>query len=334
MNISTMPCPICDLDQKSVSRVPRHDRDVDDIQCARCGKFMFCPSNVSFDWESRVVPEFLLQKGLTKRDGKRASVLLRKYLSIYTRECLERGLPAPLIDPFNPDELVRLAETYAFTPVAAKTEKLLRLIERRSTFPGEQIRVNPELEYPAVHAIGSEEFDFYLQALREEGSLEYGTTMAPGDSKTVPLLTVTLQGWRRLAASGARSRTGFVAMSFDPSMNSAFSHAIEPAIREAGYEPLRIDKVHHNEKICDLIVAEIRRSRFIVADVTMQRQGVYFEAGFAMALGLPVIWCCHEDDLKHVHFDTRQHNHIVWSEPADLRQQLGDRIRATIGAVG
>jgi hypothetical protein len=27
------------------------------------------------------------------------------------------------------------------------------------------------------------------------------------------------------------------------------------------------------------------RSRFLVADVTMQRQGVYFEAGFAMALG-------------------------------------------------
>ena len=121
-------------------------------------------------------------------------------------------------------------------------------------------------------------------------------------------------------------------MSFDPALNSAFSEAIEPAIREAGYEPLRVDRVHHNEKICDRIVAEIRRARFVVADVTMQRQGVYFEAGFAMALGLPVIWSCRKDDLKNVHFDTRQYNHIVWGQPPDLKQQLRDRIRATIGA--
>jgi nucleoside 2-deoxyribosyltransferase len=93
-----------------------------------------------------------------------------------------------------------------------------------------------------------------------------------------------------------------------------------------------VDKVHHNEKICDRIVAEIRRSRFLIADVTMQPQGVYFEAGFAIALGLPVIWCCRRDDLANVHFDTRQYNHIVWDQPLDLRQQLADRIKATIGA--
>jgi nucleoside 2-deoxyribosyltransferase len=141
-------------------------------------------------------------------------------------------------------------------------------------------------------------------------------------------------GWGRLGATGVNSRIAFVAMSFDPGLNSVFSDGIALAISDAGYDPFRIDRVHHNEKICDRIVAEIRRARFLVADVTMQRQGVYFEAGFAMALGLPVIWCCHKDDLKNVHFDTRQYNHIVWSEPADLRRQLSDRISATIGAAG
>jgi nucleoside 2-deoxyribosyltransferase len=121
-------------------------------------------------------------------------------------------------------------------------------------------------------------------------------------------------------------------MSFDPSLDNAFLDGIAPAIRDASYEPLRVDKVHHNEKIRDRIVIEIRRSRFVIADVTLQRQGVYFEAGFAMGLGLPVVWSCRKDDLHNVHFDTRQYNHIVWEAAADLRQQLRDRLIATIGS--
>jgi nucleoside 2-deoxyribosyltransferase len=331
MAAGTTGCPICDLNASFVHRSPRYDRDVDDVECARCGKFMFAPAHISFDWDSPVVPPFLIQKGLSRRDAKQASLLLRRYLSIYARECSERGLPAPLINPFNLDELARQAETYAFTPVAAKTEKLLRLLEKRTIFPGQHVRLDPELDYPAVHAIGVEEFGFYLQALQKEGSLEYGTTSVPGETKAVLLITITLQGWQRLAATGVNSRTGFIAMSFGASMDSAFSEAIEPAIREAGYEPLRVDRVHHNQKICDRIVVEIRRSRFLIADVTAQSQNVYFEAGFAMALGLPVIWCCRKDDFTNVKFDTRQYNHIVWSDTSQLRSQLHDRIIATIG---
>ena len=43
-------------------------------------------------------------------------------------------------------------------------------------------------------------------------------------------------------------RTGFVAMCFDPSLDSAYSDGIKPAIGGAGYHPLRVDEVHHNEK--------------------------------------------------------------------------------------
>jgi hypothetical protein len=58
---------------------------------------------------------------------------------------------------------------------------------------------------------------------------------------------------------------------------------------------------------------------------------VYFEAGYAMPLGLPVIWLCQEDDKNRVHFDTRQYNHIFWKDIEDLRTQLRNRILATIG---
>ena len=98
----------------------------------------------------------------------------------------------------------------------------------------------------------------------------------------------------------------------------------------------------HN-KIDDQIIAEIRRSRFVVCDFTCElieydgkqkafpRGGVYYEAGFAQGLGIPVIWMCRADHIEHVHFDTRQFNHITWSTPEELREKLRNRIGAVIG---
>ncbi|HUN96136.1 MAG TPA: hypothetical protein VMU69_07850 [Bradyrhizobium sp.] len=105
---------------------------------------------------------------------------------------------------------------------------------------------------------------------------------------------------------------------------------------------MRIDKKEHGNKIDDEIIAEIRRSRFIVADFTcaligkskfreaVARGGVYYEAGFAQGLGIPVIWTCRADCIDYVHFDTRQYPHIVWSETTELRSKLTNRIRAII----
>jgi len=61
------------------------------------------------------------------------------------------------------------------------------------------------------------------------------------------------------------------------------------------------------------------------------RGGVYFEAGFAMALQLPVIWTCSKESISDLHFDTRQYNHIVWEAPENLRELLKARIGAVIG---
>ena len=78
-------------------------------------------------------------------------------------------------------------------------------------------------------------------------------------------------------------------------------------------------------------MTEIKNSRFVVADATDQRPGVYFEAGYAMGLGLPVLWSVREDDLQNVHFDTRQYNYIIWRAADDLEQQLYNRVSAVIG---
>jgi nucleoside 2-deoxyribosyltransferase len=109
----------------------------------------------------------------------------------------------------------------------------------------------------------------------------------------------------------------------------AFSHDRDPAeksisaaIRASGYLPIRVDQVEHVNKIDDEIIARIRASKFLVADFTLQRNGVYFEAGFMLGLGRPVIWVCEESDLASVHFDTRQYNTLSYAYPADLQTRL------------
>ena len=79
-------------------------------------------------------------------------------------------------------------------------------------------------------------------------------------------------------------------------------------------------------------IAEIRRSRFVVADYTGHRGGVYFEAGFALGLGLTVIPTCRNDEISELHFDIKHLNTLGWQTPAELADKLNKRIRAVIGA--
>ena len=136
-----------------------------------------------------------------------------------------------------------------------------------------------------------------------------------------------------LSSSVTSSQIGFCAMWFDKSVLSIWINAIEPAIKGAGYDPKRIDSHQHNNRIDDEIIAMLRRSKFIVADFTGQRGGVYFEAGFALGLGLQVIWTCKKSDLKEVHFDNRQYNFVTWEDDKlnEFKVALQNRIEATIG---
>lgn len=113
-----------------------------------------------------------------------------------------------------------------------------------------------------------------------------------------------------LKTKAVNSEQAFVAMWFGESVGEAYEKGIKPAIRDSGYSPLRIDEKEHNNKIDDEIIREIRRSRFVVCDFTcgliehegertaLPRDGVYYEAGFAQGLGIPVIWMCQQITLS------------------------------------
>lgn len=132
-------------------------------------------------------------------------------------------------------------------------------------------------------------------------------------------------------ASNIASSVGFCAMWFSEDVKPLWDQVIGPAIQDSGYEALRIDSKQHNGKIDDEIMASIRGAKFVVADFTGNRGGVYYEAGFAHGLDLPVIFMCREGD--DLHFDIRQYNCIFWKldNLDDARERLKNRILATLG---
>jgi hypothetical protein len=147
-------------------------------------------------------------------------------------------------------------------------------------------------------------------------------------------LVITVPGAlavEKMASSGADFGQGFVAMWFNAAFDAVWTDGFSKAISDAGFRPIRIDKKDYVGGISDEIIAEIRRSRFAVVDYTEQVNGAYFEAGFALGLGLTVIPTCRADQIDKLHFDIRHLNTLPWKEPADLAVNLAKRIVAILG---
>lgn len=128
----------------------------------------------------------------------------------------------------------------------------------------------------------------------------------------------------------SKTKKVFIAMSFAENMKEVRKN-IERAVKDSGYVPMLIDVKEHNNQIVPEIYKEIEESSFIVADLTGQRGGVYYEAGYAMAKEKPLILSCKKDKKEKPHFDVAQINTIFWQDEEDLYNRLVNRIKATVG---
>jgi nucleoside 2-deoxyribosyltransferase len=125
-------------------------------------------------------------------------------------------------------------------------------------------------------------------------------------------------------------------MSFSESHEWIFSDGILPALNETGFEPLKVDedktlKYRNPENtINDFILFSIRQSKFCIADYTGNKNGVYFETGYALAKGKEVIYTCQESDFAKVHFDTNRFPFIRYKSADELKEKLIYRIKETL----
>ena len=177
------------------------------------------------------------------------------------------------------------------------------------------------------------EMVFYLLTLYNQELIE-GQDSSSLDGDDFTSIKLTFNGLAKvieLNEIGYQSDRCFVAMSFSDDLKEN-RESIKSAILNSGFKPILIDEIHYGADVTinDALIAEIRKSKFLVADFTQHKHGVYFEAGFVLGLQRPVIYLCKNDDFSNTHFDTNHYPHILYSNLKELEEKLKTKIEAWI----
>ena len=252
----------------------------------------------------------------------------------------QQGLAWPIITA----EIIEHVRQRQPLPVHERANRLLRYLGDKTSIIGSPVEAkftdqnDVVMEMKACsESLSVKELNYLGNYLAEQGWVDKFRNDR-GDILT----TITVAGYARIAELDAKNKDSsqsFVAMWFPDKKNKdydliqkAYDEGIDPGIRQAGYDPLKINDLPHNDQITDKIISEIRRSKFLVADFTHgdagPRGGVYYEAGFARGYNIPVIYTCLKQrfSAERIHFDILQQNFILWTSPEDLHEKLKNRI--------
>jgi len=226
-----------------------------------------------------------------------------------------------------------LATTKLPSPIQ-QVENLLLWLADNTSF-GELFQLVPQRHSALIGAASPENLVAAASALKDRGLARGSIVSGAGFNGTL-----TLDGWQsatELKRGRSDSRKAFMAMEYgDPDLDRVFAECFIPAVTAAGFHLQRLDDAPPAGLIDDRLRIEIRTSRFLIADLTRENRGVYWEAGFAEGLERPVIYTCEKDHFEEhgTHFDTSHHHTIIWSSD-DLdaaAMALKTTIRATLPA--
>jgi nucleoside 2-deoxyribosyltransferase len=268
------------------------------VDCSRCGDFEV----------DQVVAD---EVPLPLRDEKQRALtshLIRK-LQQHGRAVLDREFFASLRDRSLP------------TPAELCDNLLLWLAHQADGHVGGKIGAGKsfsDLDLVAtVGAVDGSDVSWAADALRS--LVHFPVRNSDGSPNLNYGATILLDGWNRieeLRRAQVASRYAFFARQFgNPDLDALYERCLRDAVAQTGYQ-LRIvtQKAGHIDAIVE---DEIRRCRFVVADLSDDNAGAYWEAGFAEGLGKPVIYICSEKEKdgktdKKTHFDTDHRQTVRW----------------------
>ena len=126
----------------------------------------------------------------------------------------------------------------------------------------------------------------------------------------------------------AKSPDIFVIMPFSPDLDDVYHLGIREIAEKLNLSCKRVDEMEFVGDILDEIYNSITNARIIIAEATSPNPNVYYELGYAHALGKPVILLT--KDVSSTPFDLKMYNHIVYKNIRELRQKLEKRLGVII----
>lgn len=124
----------------------------------------------------------------------------------------------------------------------------------------------------------------------------------------------------------------FVLMPFNEDFDDIYKLGIKEAAKEVGAYAERVDEQIFTEGILERIFNQISKADVIVADMTGRNPNVFYEVGYAHALGKIVLLLTQKvDDIP---FDLKHKQHIVYgnsgSKIQNLRSELNPKLNWAI----
>ena len=309
-------CPVCQTEDTRVQAL-HGGPDLNGWSCPRCSDFY--------------VNEHVFLDRTLKNDMQRA------VLSHWIRTKHESMIKAPPDEQSSSIVLDRkTVESIIKNPLPSIAEQKNKFIlwVGDNSGPGESVPVNANLQQSIMGAMTPGGFLLVLDHLKNTGLLKPTVVGGPSDT------ALTCEGWEyyeELRRGTINSRTAFMAMQYNETqLNDIVENVFRTAVRQTGFDLTVLRDKPKAGLIDDTLRVEIRAARFLIADLTHENAGAYWEAGYAEGLGKPVIYTCERKKFEgsKTHFDTNHHLTVLWNseKQEDTAKELKATIRATLPA--
>jgi hypothetical protein len=199
---------------------------------------------------------------------------------------------------------------------------------------GKFIGVKPLAIQAIIGSASIEEFELVSGHLKDAARLIIHGSGA-GAWRDVTLSFAGWEHYRELKRATSDSRKAFMAMEYGhPDLDSLFKDVLKPAVKQTGFDLFILPERPKAGLIDNRLRVEIQTSRLLIADLTHENAGAYWEAGYAEGLGKPVIYTCEKSKFEacKTHFDTNHHLTLQWDSkgPTEIAEELKATIRATL----
>jgi hypothetical protein len=133
------------------------------------------------------------------------------------------------------------------------------------------------------------------------------------------------------AGAPSAERTAFVVMQFGEPYDALYERVIGPVCLEQGLEPVRADDIFGPGVIVDDITDGIREAAVVIAEVSPANANVYYELGFAHAIGKPSVLLAAKD--RPLPFDIRGHRCIFYEDTIGGKAAVEASLRRHLSAI-